>query len=172
MPTTSSPSISRHRRAVFVGTFDPPTMGHLDLIRRAAALVDELVIGVLVNADKRPMFSDDERVSMLRAAMPSPGSVRVERFEGLLVDFVARVQADFVVRGLRTSVDLAEEAQMAMMNRHLSAACETLFLIPDAKFSFISSRWVRDVIRHGGPLDGLVPLAVIDRIRTRADSRP
>jgi pantetheine-phosphate adenylyltransferase len=148
------------RLAIFPGSFDPLTNGHLDVIRRAAGLFDAVVVAVLVNADKRPFFTLAERTAMIREAIDGFESVTVEHFEGLLVDFAARRGASAVVRGVRGAADFDYEWQMAHMNRHLADGIETVLLVPSQKYMVISSHLVREIAAMGGPLDGLVPRAV------------
>jgi pantetheine-phosphate adenylyltransferase len=151
------------RIAVCPGSFDPLTNGHLDLIVRAARLFDRLIVAVVVNPQKQPWFSVEERVGMVRdviAPLPDAGQVEVDTFDGLLVDYVRRRRAAAVIRGLRTIAEFADESQMALMNRHLSGECETVFLLPSPNVGYISSRLVKEVARLGGTLDGLVPPVV------------
>ncbi len=156
------------RIAVFAGSFDPLTNGHADLIQRGAALFDRLIVAVLVNAEKRPLFSVDERVDMIRGAVGHLPRVEVDTFDGLLADFVRRRGATAVIRGLRTATEFSDEWQMALMNRHLYAGCETVFLLPSAEFTHISSRLVREIASLGGPVDGLVPASIAARVAARA----
>lgn len=161
------------RIAVCAGSFDPMTNGHLDLIVRAAALFDRVVVGVLANSAKRPMFGVADRLAMVRdvlAADTGLAHVRAEAFDGLLVDFVRHVGAMAVVRGLRSGSEFVDEAQMAQMNRHLSPACETIFLAASPDVAFISSRLVKEIAGLGGPIDGLVPPAVARRMARRGGS--
>lgn len=148
------------RLAIFPGSFDPLTNGHLDVIRRAASLFDTLVVAVLVNAEKRPLFSLDDRTAMIREATHGLDAVVVESFEGLLVDYAARRGASAIVRGVRGAADFDYEWQMAHMNRHLADGVETVLLLPSHKHMFISSHLVREIAAMGGPLEGLVPPAV------------
>jgi pantetheine-phosphate adenylyltransferase len=152
------------RLAVFAGSFDPITNGHVDLIQRAAALFDRLIVAVLANADKRPLFGVDERMEMIRGAVGHLPRVEVETFGGLLADFVRRRGATAVIRGLRTATEFSDEWQMALMNRHLYSGCETVFLLPSAEFTHISSRLVREIASLGGSLDGLVPPDIAARV--------
>jgi pantetheine-phosphate adenylyltransferase len=157
------------RLAIVPGSFDPVTLGHADIVSRAAALFDRVLVGVLINADKRPLFSVDERVRLIREAVAASGltNVEVEAFDGLLVDFAARRGACAVVRGVRSSTDLDYETQLAGMNRHLNRAVETIMLPADGAVAHISSRLVRDIIAHGGSIDGLVPDVVRDAVQAR-----
>lgn len=160
------------RTAIYAGSFDPVTLGHLDLMRRSLEFVDRLVIGVAVNASKQPAFSLDERAGMIREAMgedatgPAP-RVEVRHFQGLLVDFAREVGATLSIRGLRAVADFEYEFQMALMNRHLAPTLETVFLVPSVDTTFISSSLVREVARLGGSVDALVPPVVAAALRTR-----
>lgn len=156
--------------AVCPGSFDPITLGHLDVIARGAALFDEVVVGVAANATKSPLLTLDERVELAAAAVaPLPG-VRVAVVPGLLVDFCRDVGAAVVLKGLRGGADHDAEMPMALMNRHLTGV-ETLFLPADRSVAHIASSIVKDVARHGGPVDDLVPAGVGDAVR-RALARP
>jgi pantetheine-phosphate adenylyltransferase len=158
------------RIAIVPGSFDPLTNGHVDLIRRAARLFDRVVVGVLINAGKQPLFSPDERVGLIRDVFRDVDTVEVQAFDGLLVEFARRVGAVAIVRGLRSVADFEYEEQMTLMNRHLAPAVETVSLTPDPAVSFISSRLVKEVASYGGAIDGLVPPAVAARFRDRHTS--
>lgn len=145
------------RLAVYPGTFDPVTHGHLDLVARGRELVDELVIAILRNEDKQPMFSIEERMALLREAVAPWGNVSVDSFDGLLVDYARKRGATLILRGLRALSDFEYELQMAMMNRRLAPELETAFLMPNETWSYVSSRLVREVARLGGDISGLVP---------------
>jgi pantetheine-phosphate adenylyltransferase len=156
------------RVAVFTGTFDPLTLGHLDLIRRAAALADRLVIGVSTNSLKAPLFSLDERIALVRAeAAGVSDAVEVRAYDGLAVDFARGVGARFVVRGLRSGTDLDYESQMAAMNGIMAPEVETIFLVAAPALRPIASSLVKDVARGGGPIEQFVPPAVADAIRAK-----
>ncbi len=153
--------------ALCPGTFDPVTNGHLDIIERAAARFDALVVGVLDNPAKDPLFSAEERVGLLKEATQALSNVEVEAFSGLLVDHVTRRGPDVVVvKGLRAVSDYEYEIQMAQMNHRL-AGVETLFMTTSPQWSFLSSSLVKEVARFGGDVSGLVPTAVIDRLAER-----
>jgi len=145
------------RIAVYPGTFDPVTNGHLDLVERGRRHFEKLIIAILRNEDKEPMFTVEERIHFLKKAVASWSNVSVESFEGLLVDYAARVGASVILRGLRAVSDFEYELQMALMNRRLSPQIETVFLMPSEAYSYLSSRLVREVARLGGDLHGLVP---------------
>jgi pantetheine-phosphate adenylyltransferase len=155
--------------AICPGSFDPLTLGHVDIIERATALFDQVIVGLLRNPDKRPLFSLDERVAMIRDCFANNARVRVETFEGLLVDFARRVRATSVVRGLRGISDFDYERQMAYMNRHLHPGLDTVFMMPSPRYMHVSSTLVRDIAAHGGSLTGLVPQAVLDRFTRRRE---
>jgi pantetheine-phosphate adenylyltransferase len=153
--------LERVTRAVYPGSFDPPTNGHLDVIERAARCFGELIVAIVVNPQKRtPMFSLEEREDMLRASIAAIGGVRVEHFRGLLADYVKAAQADVIVKGLRVVSDFESEMSAAMMNRSLSDV-DTLFLMADQKYSFVSSSLVKEVFFLGGDVAALVPQPVL-----------
>jgi pantetheine-phosphate adenylyltransferase len=158
------------RIAVYPGSFDPLTNGHVDIIRRGARLFDRIVVAILVNEQKTPMFSTADRVAMVREAFDAEPAVDVETFDGLLVDFAERHQACAIVRGLRAVSDFEYEFQMALMNRRLNARVETVFMMPAAEYSYISSRLVKEVVMLGGSVAGLVPTAVERRLQDRRAS--
>jgi pantetheine-phosphate adenylyltransferase len=153
------------RVAVYPGTFDPVTLGHVDLMRRASALFDEVVVAVLLNTEKVPVFTAEERAAMLREATGDLENVEVALFDGLLVDFARSRNARVVLRGLRAISDFEYELQMAMMNRRLHPDLETVFMTPGEDFSYLSSRLVREVARLGGAVDELVPPVAAEALR-------
>jgi len=155
-------------KAIYPGSFDPVTNGHLDLIARAANIFDHLVVAILRNSQKNPLFTVEERVAMLSEGIAEFGNVSVSTFDGLLVDFAREQRAHAVVRGIRAISDYEYEFQMALMNRRLSPEVETIFLMPDAKYSFVSSRLVKEVFRLGGSVEGLVPRFVIERMKDKS----
>jgi pantetheine-phosphate adenylyltransferase len=154
------------RRAIYPGSFDPITLGHLDIIERSARLFDEVIVALLVNADKLPMFTTEERVEMIRSVTPW-NNVRVDTFEGLLVHYAVEQQAQFVVRGIRAISDYEYELQMALMNRRLEPSVETVFLMAGEAYSYISSRLIKEVFKLGGSINGLVPELVEQRMRDK-----
>jgi pantetheine-phosphate adenylyltransferase len=159
-------------RVVCPGSFDPVTNGHLDIVGRAAALYDEIIVAVLVNITKRSLFTVDERVEMLRDVTRGYGNVRIERFHGLLVDFCAANGITAVVKGLRAVSDFEYEMQMAQMNYRM-AKVETLFMTTNPLYSFLSSSLVKEIAKYGGDVSGLVPESVFARMRARlAETEP
>lgn len=158
--------------AIYPGSFDPVTNGHLDLVARGAKLFDRLIVGVLRNSAKNPLFSVAERVEMLREGVAGFPNVEVATFEGLLVDFARERGAQAVLRGIRAISDYEYELQMAHINRRLNPEIETIFLMPDAQYSYVSSRLIKEVFRLGGSVDGLVPEFVIERLARRTSNSP
>ena len=159
------------RRAVCPGSFDPVTNGHLDIIRRAARLFDEVIVGVLVNPNKQGLFSVDERLTMLGDVVTGLDNVKVEAFEGLLVNFCRDHDIDAIVKGLRAVSDFDTELQMAQMNASLSGV-ETVFVPTSPEWSFLASSLVKEVARFGGDVSGLVPSEVLTRLTERLGSLP
>lgn len=153
--------------AIYPGSFDPITNGHLDLIGRAARLADRLVVGILLNSNKNPLFSIEERVEMARDAVRPYANVEVTHFDGLLVEFAEREEAGIIVRGIRAISDYEFELQMALMNRRLKPNLETVFLMAGEQYSFVSSRIIKEVARLGGEIGGMVPPNVEARLRAR-----
>ena len=156
-----------HVRAVYPGSFDPLTNGHLDLIERSLRIFDELVVAVVTNPAKTAMFSDDERIDMIRESTRHLREIEIVVFDGLLVDLVLRVGARAVVRGIRAVSDFEYEFQMALMNRKLREEIETVFLMPHEAYSYISSRLIKEVAGYGGSVKGLVPVGVEQRLRDK-----
>jgi pantetheine-phosphate adenylyltransferase len=154
------------RRAIYPGTFDPVTMGHLDIIERSSKLFDEIVVAVLLNIDKQPMFPTEERVEMIRDVIPW-ANVRVGTFEGLLVDYAKQQDAQVIVRGIRAISDYEYELQMALMNRRLEPGIETVFLMAAEAYSYLSSRLIKEVFKLGGSINGLVPESVERRMQKK-----
>jgi pantetheine-phosphate adenylyltransferase len=165
-------SASPARIAVCPGSFDPLTMGHVDIIERAARLYDRIVVAVLVNPNKRPFFSVDERLEIIREVFAGSGNVEADAFEGLLVDYARAKGASVIVRGLRAVSDFEYESQMALMNRHLSPRLETTFLVPAEQYTYISSSLIKEVFSLGGSVEGLVPPVVETRLLARRTARP
>jgi len=155
------------RIAIYPGSFDPPTRGHEDLIRRSLLLADKVVVAVAVNVAKQPLFSVEERLAMLRAAVGSDPRVEFAAFEGLLADFARRIGASVVIRGLRAVSDFEYEFQMALMNRQLHRTLETVFLVPALDLTYLSSSLVREVARFGGDVSALVHPEVAQALRAR-----
>jgi pantetheine-phosphate adenylyltransferase len=155
--------------AIYPGSFDPPTNGHLDLIDRGSKIFDELVVAILRNAEKVPLFSVAERRNMLENLTADFKNVRVDTFDGLTVDYAARLNASAVLRGIRALSDYEYELQMALMNRKLQPDLETVFMMPAEQYSYLSSRLVREVARLGGCVKGLVPEIVEQRLKEKWD---
>jgi len=146
-----------YRVAVYPGSFDPVTNGHVDIICRGAKLFDRIVIALLVNSEKTPMFSSSERVEMLSECFDAKMNVEVDTFDGLLVDYVIRREANVIVRGLRAISDFEYEMQMALMNRRLNHEIETVFMMPAEPYTYLSSKLVKEIALLGGSISGLVP---------------
>ena len=157
--------------AVYPGSFDPLTNGHVDIIDRGIRLFDKIVVAILVNVEKAPLFTMQERVEILREVFKSQPHVEVDTFEGLLVDYVARRKANVIVRGLRAVSDFEAEFQMALMNRRLSPDVETVFMMPAEKYTYISSRLIKEVFALGGQVNGLVPEIVETRLKEKQRGR-
>ncbi|MBR1901090.1 MAG: pantetheine-phosphate adenylyltransferase [Lachnospiraceae bacterium] len=155
------------RRAVYPGSFDPVTFGHLDIIERSASLVDELIVGVLVNRSKTPLFSADERVKMLLDVTRNIPNVSVRSFSGLSVDFVRKCEAGFIVRGLRAITDFEYELQMAQTNRIMNSDIDTIFLTTNLEYAYLSSTTVKEVAYYGGDICRFVPELVAEKIREK-----
>ena len=158
------PAHLKNVKAIYPGSFDPLTNGHLDLIARGSKIFDELIVAILRNAEKDPLFSIEERKAMIRRETARFENVRVETFEGLLVDFAAQQGAQAVLRGIRAISDYEYELQMAMMNRKLDDRVETVFMMPAETYSYLSSRLVKEIFRLGGSVKGLVPESVEERL--------
>jgi pantetheine-phosphate adenylyltransferase len=154
------------RRAIYPGTFDPLTNGHLDIIERSAKLFDEVVVAILVNLEKQPMFSVQERVEMIEAVTKWP-NVKVATFEGLLVHYAVAQGAQVIVRGIRAISDYEYELQMALMNRRLEPDVETVFLMAGEAYSYVSSRLIKEVFKLGGSITDLVPPLIEQRMREK-----
>jgi pantetheine-phosphate adenylyltransferase len=154
-------------RAVYPGTFDPVTNGHIDLIQRSAELFDRVIVAVLNNTEKSPLFTVTERVEMLAEVVEGLKNVSVSTFQGLLVDFADQSKATVIVRGIRAVSDYEYELQMALMNRRLAPHVETVFLMPAETYSYLSSRLVKEISQLGGSVRGLVPSSVEERLRSK-----
>ncbi|MDO4452995.1 MAG: pantetheine-phosphate adenylyltransferase [Eubacteriales bacterium] len=152
------------RRAVYPGSFDPVTFGHLDVIRRSADLVDELIVGVLNNSAKTPLFSAEERVKLLMDATKDISNVRIQAFSGLSVDFAKEMGAGFIVRGLRAITDFEYELQMAQTNRIMNPGIDTIFLTTSLQYAYLSSTTVKEVASYGGDISKFVPATVVDQV--------
>jgi pantetheine-phosphate adenylyltransferase len=158
-------------KAIYPGSFDPLTNGHLDLIERGSKIFDELVVAILINAEKDPLFTERERIEMLRATTKQFGNVSIDTFDGLLIDYVQQQKAQAVLRGIRAISDYEYELQMALMNRKLAPGVETVFMMPADTYSYVSSRLVKEVFRLGGSVRGLVPELVELRLQEKINGK-
>lgn len=158
--------------AIYPGSFDPTTNGHLDLIARGSRLFDRLIVAVLTNLEKEPLFTIDERVAMLREVTAPFENVSVDTFSGLLVEYAMQKQARAILRGVRAFSDYEYELQMALMNRKLEPSLETVFLMPAEEYAYVSSRLVKEIFRHGGSVKGLVPPPVEARMHQKVFPNP
>jgi pantetheine-phosphate adenylyltransferase len=155
------------RLAIFPGSFDPLTNGHVDIVLRSAHLFERVLIAVLVNPEKQPLFTPDERVTIIRDVFREYPNVEVDTFDGLLVDYARGRRASAIIRGLRAVSDFEYEFQMALMNRHLEPTLETVFMMPAEQYTYLSSRLIKEVFSLGGEVRGLVPSIVEDRLRDK-----
>jgi pantetheine-phosphate adenylyltransferase len=153
--------------AVYPGSFDPLTNGHVDIIERGTRLFDKIIVAILVNVDKSPLFSAQERVEIVREVFKGRPHVEVDTFDGLLVDYVTTRNADVIVRGLRALSDFETELQMALMNRRLNPRIETVYMMPAEQYTYISSRLIKEVFSLGGQVRGLVPAIVELRLKEK-----
>ena len=157
------------QRAIYPGSFDPVTYGHLDLIKRALSIFDEIIVGVAVNTEKQPLFTLEERVDFMRRAVRSLKGVRVEALDGLTVEYAVRSKARTIIRGLRATSDFDYEFQMALTNRKLSKQVETVFLMPSENHFFLSSRLIKEIAGFRGDVSGYVPDFVASALRKKLD---
>lgn len=164
-----SPTSAFHT-GLFPGSFDPLTNGHVDIIERGTRVFDRVIVAVAINAEKTPLFSVDERVAMIREVFRDQPAVEVDTFKGLLVEYAERKGAHALIRGLRAVSDFEYEFQMALMNRRLNHNLETVFLMPDEKYTYTSSRLIKEVFMLGGQVSGLVPPMVEERLRNKQAS--
>ena len=160
------------RIAIYPGSFDPLTNGHVDIIERGARIFDQIIVAILANVEKTPLFSVAERVALIQDVFQDRPNVRVDTFDGLLVDYAQRKNASVLVRGLRAVSDFEYEFQMALMNRHLAPGIETVFMMPAEQYTYISSRLIKEVFMLNGKIDGLVPPVVEERLRAKRAGRP
>ena len=161
------PNPPNGRLAVFPGSFDPLTNGHVDIILRSARLFERIIVAVLVNQDKKALFSPDERVAMIREVFREYPNVEAESFDGLLVEYARRRRASAIIRGIRAVSDYEYEFQMALMNRHLEPMLETVFMMPAEQYTYLSSRLTKEVFSLGGNVSGLVPAIVEDWMKKK-----
>ena len=159
------------RIAIYPGSFDPLTSGHVDIIERGARIFDAIIVAILANVEKTPLFTENERISIIREVFKGRENVQVEAFSGLLVEYAQRKNATVLVRGLRAVSDFEYEFQMALMNRHLAPGLETVFMMPDEKYTYISSRLIKEVFTLGGEITGLVPPVVEEKLRGKQRTR-
>ena len=159
------------RVAIYPGSFDPLTNGHVDIIERGAKIFDSIIVAILANVEKTPLFTENERITILRDVFKDVENVQVETFNGLLVDYAQLKQASVLVRGLRAVSDFEYEFQMALMNRHLAPGLETVFMMPDEKYTYISSRLIKEVFTLGGEITGLVPPVVEEKLRSKQKAK-
>ena len=157
--------------AIYPGSFDPLTNGHVDIIQRGSRLFDRIVVAVLINVEKAPLFTVPERVDIARSAFREWPNVEVDTFDGLLVEYARRKRASVIVRGLRAISDFEYEMQMALMNRRLNPEVETVFMMPAEPYTYVSSRLVKEVVALGGSVTGLVPELVENRLRDKKMAR-
>jgi len=155
------------RRAIYPGSFDPVTNGHLDVIERARKLFDEVTVAVANNLDKQALFTLEERLQLLRESLGQQKQIRISQFDGLLVDFASTEKANAVVRGLRAVSDFEFEFQMALMNRKLQGSLETIFLMPKEEYTYLSSRLVKEIARLGGDVSQFVPPGVAKALKKK-----
>jgi pantetheine-phosphate adenylyltransferase len=165
--TTSHPP----RIAIYPGSFDPLTNGHVDIIERGSRIFDQIIVAILGNVEKTPLFSETERTAIIQNVFEGRPNVKVETFSGLLVDYAQQKQASVIVRGLRAVSDFEYEFQMALMNRHLAPGIETVFMMPAEQYTYISSRLIKEVFTLGGEITGLVPPIVEEKLRAKQKAK-
>ncbi len=159
------------RIAIYPGSFDPLTSGHVDIIERGSRIFDKIIVAILINAEKVPLFSEEERIAIIKDVFKGNKHVQAETFNGLLVDYAQEKNATVLVRGLRAVSDFEYEFQMALMNRHLAPGLETVFMMPDEKYTFVSSRLIKEVFTLGGEVAGLVPPVVEQKLRAKQKAK-
>jgi pantetheine-phosphate adenylyltransferase len=166
MTTSTQPRV-----AIYPGSFDPLTSGHVDIILRGSRIFDSIIVAILANVEKTPLFTEKERIEIIQDVFKDAGNVKVETFNGLLVDYAKQKKASVLVRGLRAVSDFEYEFQMALMNRHLDPALETVFMMPAEQYTYISSRLIKEVFTLGGEITGLVPPIVEEKLRAKQKSK-
>lgn len=172
MPNTSEVGrVARRLIAIYPGSFDPLTNGHVDVIERGSRLFDRLIVAILKNTQKEPLFTAEERIEMIREVTAGFGNVDADLFDGLLVDYAARCGANAILRGIRAISDYESELQMALMNRRMRPETETIFLMAAEEYSFISSRMVKEIITLGGDVSRFVPGVVAEHVRAKSRNR-
>jgi pantetheine-phosphate adenylyltransferase len=159
------------RLAIYPGSFDPLTNGHVDIIERGSRIFDQIIVAILGNVEKTPLFSESERTAIIQNVFKGRPNVQVETFSGLLVDYAQQKKASVIVRGLRAVSDFEYEFQMALMNRHLAPGIETVFMMPAEQYTYISSRLIKEVFTLGGEITGLVPPIVEDKLRAKQKAK-
>jgi pantetheine-phosphate adenylyltransferase len=159
------------RIAIYPGSFDPLTNGHVDIIERGSRIFDQIIVAILGNVEKTPLFSENERVAILQDVFKGRANVRIDTFSGLLVDYAKQKKASVIVRGLRAVSDFEYEFQMALMNRHLEPGLETVFMMPAEQYTYISSRLIKEVFTLGGEITGLVPPIVEEKLRAKQKAK-
>ncbi len=159
--------MSKKRRAIYPGTFDPLTIGHLDIIERSANIFDKIIVAIGDNPDKTPLFSIEERISMIEKATVHLKNIEVIKFHSLLVDLSTELDAHIIIRGIRSSTDFEYEQQMGYANVSLKKELETIYLMPKLEYSFISSSVVRAILKFGGEIDHLVPKSILNEIKSK-----
>ena len=172
MTTPKDEETPEGRLAIFPGSFDPLTNGHVDIILRSTHLFEQIVVAVLVNAEKQPLFTPDERIAIIKDVFKEYPNIEVETFDGLLVEYARRRRASAIVRGIRAVSDFEYEFQMALMNRRLNPRIETVFMMPAESYSYVSSRLVKEVVQLGARVTGLVPPVVERRLRDKYGEPP